>query len=459
MDRNRTKAGGVAARAGNRQNRSDSRKRNRRSESPETEGEKGKDKDKITKKLKKVGEKDQTKITQFKQTIRVETSPSEAPLSKMATNDKQFESLMAELQRLNMKMDGIDKKLDERVMKLEGKVFDIEQAQDTTKKDIETVKKKVELCEELSASVEHTANLALTQAERQEQYMRNYNIRIFNVPENENETIEECERKVLALFEEKLQMKIPIESIDMLHRLGPKRRSTKEHKSELNKEKDQQKSDDIAAQSQKNESQTESDNRNKDKINNDNTEENMITEHSNEAEMKQDDKKVNNDRPIIISFISRRIRRAVLANRHLLKKRAGQTSAPIIIVEDLIKKKHALLSKAKENKSKYKNVWSKDGVILAKQHNDAIVRIESFADISSPPVDAYTQQHTHARRGRGFHYTRVLRGGQGRGRGFHRLSYRDVSAPYFDRGLTVSNRFDGIHPDDLDLTEGPTEWN
>ena len=72
-------------------------------------------------------------------------------------------------------------------------MIDTEKGQDTNKKDIETIKKSLELNEELTTEIEHTAHMALTQSDRQEQYNRNYNIRIFNVPEDDNETINDCE--------------------------------------------------------------------------------------------------------------------------------------------------------------------------------------------------------------------------------------------------------------------------
>ena len=361
---------------------------------------------------------------------------------------------------MNVKMDEMNNKLDTRIAVLEGRVFDIEQSQKANKTDIETTKQKVQLTEEMTHNVEYTANLAITQADRQEQYLRNYNIRIFNVPENTNETIGECERKVLALFEEKLQIKVSLESIDNLHRIGPKHSgSTSTH---LNKNNE---TDTTNNNENKNENRDKQDTEeNKREEDSDmNIDENQERDTlANKQDLNSNAKVVG--RPIIVSFVSRRIRREIIANRKMLKKKDGQTTAPIIIVEDLTKKNHALLCKAKENTAKYKNVWSKDGIILGKQHNDVIARINSFADIIGPPIERKHDRYSYASRASaGTFGSRRLhrgRGGRGRGstRGFPSGGPRDVTATYFDRGLSLNNRFHGIHPDDLDLTDDPDLW-
>ena len=45
---------------------------------------------------------------------------------------------------------------------------------------------------------------------------------IFNMPEDDNETMQQCEQKVLALFNGKMKLDIKLESIDLLHRIGRK---------------------------------------------------------------------------------------------------------------------------------------------------------------------------------------------------------------------------------------------
>ena len=127
---------------------------------------------------------------------------------------------------LNEKIDQHLLKMGERMDKIDGKMLEVENKIDSTQSDIKNLGQKVESNTERTVENKHTANLAMLYAERNEQYQRNFNLRIFNLPESSNESVQECEAKVLALFSEKLGVFIPIETIDVLHRLGPKPKQT-----------------------------------------------------------------------------------------------------------------------------------------------------------------------------------------------------------------------------------------
>ena len=468
MDQRKGKGG--VARADIRQ-RSDSRKRNRRSESPEEKSISAKDKHlKRSRKLTQAETpKNQPKITDFNSENRSEEKDT---TTNMATS-AEVKMLMEEMQKMNAKFDEMNMNLVGRIEKVESRVFDTEQAQDNTKKDIDKIKKNLELHEELTAELEHTTHLALTQADRQEQYNRNYNIRIFNVPEDDNESIYDCENKVLALFEEKLNLKISIDSIDNLHRLGPKHRINDVNKSDVDGDKEKnvnKEKKDERTDNETNDNMEEGEvGQQKDNHDSQNQESEGQGENQSNQNNDSSKKKINECRPIIVSFVSRRVRRQVLANRNRLKKKIGQTTAPIIIVEDLTKKNHALLCKAKDNTDKYKNVWSKDGVIYGKQLNDVIVRINSFKEVSMPPIDKQARQRHSYGKSHGSNYTQhswgfpLHRRGRGQARGFHRgfprganRSYRgDVTSLYLDRGLSVSNRFQGLQ----DVSDNEMTWS
>ena len=216
--------------------RSESRKRGRRSESPEAPTTTGRNRNKQTFKKQKKGskpqtDKDQTKITEFSESqdsnrpTEIETTTNMA--AKETLNNTQFEDIMAEFQKMNTKFDTkLDEcmnKMNERVETVEGKVHDIENKLDQTAMDIKNLSRSSEACNERTIEAVHAANLALAYAEKNEQYQRNFNIRIFNLPEENNESIENCEAKVLAFFKNKLDVTVPIEAIDNLHRLGQKK--------------------------------------------------------------------------------------------------------------------------------------------------------------------------------------------------------------------------------------------
>ena len=206
--------------------RSESRKRNRNrlSESPEAirSSKAIKDKQGAKKDSKSDSDKSQAKITSYQGQNQNE--------SKMATSTaSEIKAILEEMKKMNTKMDSINEKLDKRIELLESRVYDVEKQQDVTKNKIETMEKSINLNEELTVSVETSAKLALDQSVKNEQFLRNYNIRIFNIPEEDKETIQVCQTKVLNLFEEKLGVKVPLEAIDNLHRVGPKPRQSNQN--------------------------------------------------------------------------------------------------------------------------------------------------------------------------------------------------------------------------------------
>ena len=121
-------------------------------------------------------------------------------------NGKNIERLSGEVEKLcatvlllQLENDKMRKELDKR-----------KQNEETLRAELESVKRRAELADERSNFVE--------------QYGRNYNIRIFNVAEPDNETPEQCEETVLKLFHVKLGLShIKKCDIDAVHRLGQKR--------------------------------------------------------------------------------------------------------------------------------------------------------------------------------------------------------------------------------------------
>ena len=458
MERNRPKC--VTARGPS--GRSDSRKRHRRSESPESVPTRIKDKQ-GSKRHRKVLtiDKDQPRITSFstdtesesrdENATHLELEANTATQVNMAApnNDSQFNIIVKEMQKMTEKMemymkkmdDRVDmymKKMDDRVETLESKFTGLEIKQERAEEDIKSLSQDLESNNERIVEMQHAIKIAMSHAERNEQFQRNYNLRIFNLPEKNNETIQDCEQLVLTLFSEQLGIKVPIEAIDNLHRLGPiKKLDENETNRPNDTEKEPQQVDTKERQNQNesNENKTQETTDSQSNVENQETRSNEGTEmETNESDgAAQKSKNNSQSRPVIISFVSRRVRRDVLANRYKLKKKSNQMTAPIIIAEDLTKQRHALFAKARETKDKYKKVWTKDGRVFARQHNGVDVPIDTFSDITNPPVEGRPQRRSYYTP----YYSLRGRGGTGRGNFRSRGAYPGAHPRFYGPGGNV----------------------
>ena len=410
----------------------------------------------------------QSKITSYR-----DKSKTSVTTTNMADGENlsAFEKLvLKKLQDLTTKVDNMDRKLDDRINHLEGRVHVVEQAQDTLTSKIDDLKRQQTAGEELIMSSDMRATLSYDQSSANEQFLRNFNLRIYNVPENEKETVKECETKVLELFKDTLDVTVPLESIDLIHRVGKKQNTSNRLTEKENPNNQMPASEKQSLNESQNES-TEPKNTNGEK-----------SESSQCENVKETEQKIDSPtgRPIIVSFLSRRLRRDVLEKRAILKKKSS-SKTPIMIVEDLSKVNYTLLKKARDM-DKYEKAWSRDGTIYAKQSiNGLIVPIKSFQDLMSPPLmrtnAADDTQIQHSRplfhtRGRGGSY----RGQRGRkGYGHARDRYYQGYDPNFGyahayerghqgydpkfgyggpgpsgSGIATQNRFDGLQNNIID---------
>ena len=271
--------------------------------------------------------KDQPKITNYKSKQTSKMAPPEKDKAGEKQTLSEFEKLVLEkLQNLESNMQEIKRKLNVRIEKLESRVHDIEQIQDKCVKDIESIQRKQQLGEELITSNENVAKISYDKSMSNEQYTRKFNVRIFNLEEHDRETISECEQKGLKLFKERLNVDVPIEAIDVLHRVGPKQHAQAQDNTVNNENKTPKSVDNVGQSADASAPSSKSDSKNG-----------------------PNKKQTKSYRPIIVNFISRRKRREVLANRFRLKKKS-KDEIPIILAEDLTKQNHALLCKVKMQK-------------------------------------------------------------------------------------------------------------
>lgn len=217
---------------------------------------------------------------------------------------------------------------------------------DSLKNSVAMIVKEGEVVKSAADTACYRAQMADSRSNDLEQYGRNYNIRMYGVPEAEKETNEQCEEKVLAIFKEKLGLKdITLKDIDVAHRLGERR--------QLNQER--------------------------------------------------------GGRAIIVRFISRRVRNLVISKRRLLKKKPGQKERPVTIVEDLTRNNYQLYQRARMTEG-VQECWSIMGKVFVKNPSGQTRRIREQSDLVGLGGPAPTREFSQGQQAAGGTRRPVRRG-------------------------------------------------
>lgn len=107
-----------------------------------------------------------------------------------------------------------------KVEELEARVFDVEARADTVQKEVAAMKKKNE---ELQNVMRHQ-DLRIKANDREindlQQYSRRWNVRVYRVPETENESAEDCAKKVCIIFSRDVGVATIEADIEVAHRAG-----------------------------------------------------------------------------------------------------------------------------------------------------------------------------------------------------------------------------------------------
>lgn len=288
-----------------------------------------------------------TKLTQFAFETRTEKAAQE---DKMATeaddvfvtdNDSSTsadrsmtkgitnEDLMRELRSNRNEIS----KLQNVIEELRSSLLATQIDNDNLKTEVAAARKREEDLKSKLAEVKFTAELADRRSEELGTYIRRNNIRIFGVPETSGGRNEEaagaCEDKMLKLFRDRLKTKVEPGDIEAVHRLGqPRKKPTPSGSSGQSGDK-------------------------------------------------------SPPRGIIVRFVSRKVRDAVLYSRKLLR------GTGITIVEDLTPRAYSLLCKVKSEPGVCKQAWTKNGRVVVKMPNDRIVQVDSMSDL-----EKYRQSHS-----------------------------------------------------------------
>nr|KAG5693511.1 hypothetical protein BaRGS_006213 [Batillaria attramentaria] len=247
----------------------------------------------------------------------------------------------------------IDSKLDKEVEEIKGVLFELRQENDTLKKELAECKSEAEKMRTIAEEAKAVAAAAKKDSEELEQYGRRNNVRMFGVPESDDETVEACEAKALKIIHEKLGLtKIGPRDIDAIHRLGArKRRQQRRH-----------------PQGARDDGGSDSDS---------------------DAEKRP--------RPIIIRFVSRKCTQSVLTNRRKLK------NSGVVIVEDLTQARYSLFMRCREH-DKVDDAWTKNGKVFVRGSTDRRVHlIQSLSDLmklsasSTPAHPGFGRRDRHRR--------------------------------------------------------------
>nr|KAG5694729.1 hypothetical protein BaRGS_031545 [Batillaria attramentaria]KAG5695738.1 hypothetical protein BaRGS_004483 [Batillaria attramentaria] len=177
-------------------------------------------------------------------------------------------------------------KMTTEMEKVQGSIFELRQENAALKRDIERYKAEADEAKQTADEAKLRATLADQKADEVAQYTRRNNVRIFGVPESESESVEECEAKILEIFNKKLGVSLAPKDLEATHRLGKKKPP-------------------------------------------------KLRDGDNDSDSDEE----NRPRAIIVRFVSRKSVQAVLSNRRKLK------NSRIVITEDLTVPRYQLLMK------------------------------------------------------------------------------------------------------------------
>ena len=112
-------------------------------------------------------------------------------------------------------------KVTERMEKMEARIFDVEKSVDAFKAENSSLRdENAELKGQVRRQEQKTKKVVSDQNDL-EQYNRRWNIRVYNMPEQEGETSEDCTKKCCRLFTELIGVSTTEEDLEAAHRTGP----------------------------------------------------------------------------------------------------------------------------------------------------------------------------------------------------------------------------------------------
>ena len=146
-------------------------------------------------------------------------------LSTLATKSD-LQSLRTDINKMRDEIDQFCKTSDERIAKVESKMFDIEQNFDSlSNENVQLREQNLKLSERLLQAEGDLNEL--------EQYGRRQNLKIYNLKESTNETVQETTRKACEVLTNTLKIETKPEHIVACHRIPASTNPTKDGKARV----------------------------------------------------------------------------------------------------------------------------------------------------------------------------------------------------------------------------------
>ena len=125
-----------------------------------------------------------------------------------------------DIQDIKQEIKELTKTLTERIEQLEGRVFEAETKLEVREEEMKKLRKENETLKNCVKANEPQLRSVQRDQNDLQQYSRRWNVRVFRVPEEKNETAEDCARKCVDIFCQKLQVKTEVSDIEIAHRTG-----------------------------------------------------------------------------------------------------------------------------------------------------------------------------------------------------------------------------------------------
>ena len=129
-------------------------------------------------------------------------------------------NVLATKEELKSELDSAISRFSLRVDQLECRIFDVEKENDNLREEIKQLKLSNDSLEKKIRG-QDDENLKIRKLQNDhEQYLRRWNVRVFKVPEQANESAEQCIEKCADIFVNKIGVPVAKEDIEVAHRVG-----------------------------------------------------------------------------------------------------------------------------------------------------------------------------------------------------------------------------------------------
>lgn len=152
-------------------------------------------------------------------------------------------STNADVEEIRGELRNLTDTFKEKIGKIEGRLFDIECRAEQLEDEVRQAKKNTEAEKETIRHLDFHVKQCETEQNDLQQYSRRWNLRVFRVPEQQNESADDCVKKVVQIFTDSVGVKTTQGDVEVAHRMG--QRSGAQARPILVRFFDRRKKDDI----------------------------------------------------------------------------------------------------------------------------------------------------------------------------------------------------------------------